>query len=329
MRNSFKDPAVQAEFVENGYVLLRTLSTEDAARVRDAACRFLPAAPQINDPQEGLYLSLFDHERRSSASEMVKQATAALVEDMLDDYYYATDHFIVKTPGSPMLPLHQHQPLTANIYEPVIHAWTTLDDVDDNNGALRVVPGSHALLRHVQSFNSPPYFAGFAHLVEERYAITVPMKAGETILFDRSLLHGSTPNSSPSLSIRMLSTLLPKESAFCILTEHGDGFEAHEVGSALTHIDAGLFCIAGGNLAGLKSAGWIKSRNMELNEAEFAGLLKLGQRIRPGYDPIDEVRSEIQRTRQASPWKTQLSTGRKVLSAWGDQMFKLGFADKA
>lgn len=312
MRNSFKDPALQAQFAKNGYLIIDLYSPQEAARIRAEAARLLPEEMRINDPQEALYLSLFDDDRRDRASDLVRSVATQPLEAMLDDYFDAASHIITKTPGTAALPMHQHQPVTADIFEPVIHAWTTLDDVDETNGALRVIPGSHSILRHVQSFDSKPFFSGFAPALEDRYAVTLPMRAGQAVLFERSLLHGSAPNSSSRPSIRLLSTLLPSESALCILDQRGETFEALEVGRSQVEIDPGLFCIHGGVPAGMKSAGQIQNRNMQISEAQFAALLRSGHKIRPGYDPIDTI--QIQ-TRPKAPWDHLVDASRALFHA--------------
>lgn len=290
MRNTFKEPDLQALFAEQGYVVVPLLSAEEAARHRKAALQCMPTDAKINDPQGALYNTTFGaEESRDAGNALADRVVRPMLEALFDDYRYEGGSVMAKLPGSDMLAMHQHQPLSSDIFEPSLHCWLTLDDVGAENGALRVIPGSHQILRHIQSFNSPPFFSSFAGALEERYAVTVPMRAGEAVLFERSLLHGSCPNRTARPTIRILSTLLPIESALCILAERGtDVFEALEVGDQ--SIDPGLYCIAGGDTSRLKSAGLLPNRNMPITEREFARLLRLGAKVRPGYDPVDEIR---------------------------------------
>lgn len=290
MRNSFKDPALQARFAAQGFVTLPLLTPEEAAARRAQVMALLPPAPGINDPQGALYSSMFDERRAAALSDMAAAIFEGAFEALLDDYRNEGACVLAKLPGTSALVMHQHQPMSDNIYEPALHCWLTLDDVGPDNGALRVVPGSHQIVRHVQSFNAPPYFQSFAQALEDRHAVTLSMRAGEAIVFDRSLLHGSCANTSAEPSIRLLAGAIPRESAFCILTEGaGETFEALAVGG--NQIDPSLYCIAGGNDANLRSRGKIPNRYEQITEAEFVALLARGERIRPGYDPIDQVRA--------------------------------------
>jgi hypothetical protein len=58
-----------------------------------------------------------------------------------------------------------------------------------------------------------------------------------------------------------------------------------------SEFEPGVFCMAGGELPDHRSAGILPSRNVQLTETEFAELLRSGARVRPGFDPIDEIRA--------------------------------------
>ncbi|MDN5751500.1 MAG: phytanoyl-CoA dioxygenase family protein, partial [Pseudonocardia sp.] len=69
----------------------------------------------------------------------------------------------------------------------VVTAMVLLDDADDENGALTVVPGSH--LGEVRADDEPPR-AGDAE------PVLVEAKAGSVVFFHSLVLHRSGPNRS-------------------------------------------------------------------------------------------------------------------------------------
>ncbi|MCA9837158.1 MAG: phytanoyl-CoA dioxygenase family protein [Trueperaceae bacterium] len=103
-----------------------------------------------------------------------------------------------KPPGSRGQALHQD-----NFYLQVqpgtcIAAWLALDDCDESNGCLQVVPGTH---------NTPELCPEEANLEESFTDVTVPlakgmqpvpmlMKAGDVLFFNGQLVHGSFPNTT-------------------------------------------------------------------------------------------------------------------------------------
>lgn len=72
--------------------------------------------------------------------------------------------------------------------------WIPLVDVDRNTGALRVVPGSHRWtqgLRPGGAATQPT--EGFQHALTHR-AETIPLRAGQAVIYDAALIHGSWGN---------------------------------------------------------------------------------------------------------------------------------------
>lgn len=301
----FCDAAHQTAFDELGFVIVPLLTSEEAQAMRRLAESHVPDRPAINDPQGGMYNSLFDPalERRIPAEldKLVKARIGALVEG-----YRSVGAFIMaKVANAGRLALHQHQPETSDIHTRVVHLWLTLQDVDHDSGALRVVPRSQRILRHVQSFRSQPYFLGFQQELEEDFATVVPMRAGEAIFMDGSLLHGSCPNRSGQAALRVFSVLLPSDQPLCILAEsEGHVFDAYAVEGM--EFDPALLCICESSLDGLEHKGRLDNRNELLTRQEFEALLNSSDRIAPGLDPIDAVRARLAMT-AARGWRARLS----------------------
>ncbi|KAJ8965837.1 hypothetical protein NQ317_013632 [Molorchus minor] len=109
--------------------------------------------------------------------------------------------FINKPPNAdPGFSLHPlHQDLHYFPFRPenrIVASWTALERVDEKNGCLYVVPGSHqgTLYRHEypEGYKNSLYHGvqGFEHLPKEH----VVMEKGDTVFFHPLILHGSGPN---------------------------------------------------------------------------------------------------------------------------------------
>ncbi|MDF2439699.1 MAG: phytanoyl-CoA hydroxylase, partial [Abditibacteriota bacterium] len=77
-------------------------------------------------------------------------------------------------------------------------AWLALDECDEENGCMRVVPGSHnwPILCPTEADTSASFTNITVPLPPESSPVPVPMQAGDVLFFNGSLVHGSFPNTS-------------------------------------------------------------------------------------------------------------------------------------
>lgn len=89
-----------------------------------------------------------------------------------------------------------------------ISTLTALEDVDEENGCLRLIPGSHLQgqidVNHLFDKDRKNKEVNIQVDVDESQAIPVPMKAGETLLFHCWTLHQSQGNFSENRDRRIL-----------------------------------------------------------------------------------------------------------------------------
>jgi phytanoyl-CoA hydroxylase len=77
-------------------------------------------------------------------------------------------------------------------------AWLALDDCDEENGCMRVVPGSHTwpVLCTTPADTSVSFTDVTVPIPEDQEVRPVRMRAGDVLFFNGSLVHGSYPNTS-------------------------------------------------------------------------------------------------------------------------------------
>lgn len=105
----------------------------------------------------------------------------------------ASNQLVFKHPGDAN-DYHWHQDNGFGPLEPQanVTCWTALDDTDERNGCLWIIPGSHreGVVEHSASRGRERIAVG----VDESEAVPVPMRAGECLLFHGNLLHTSKGN---------------------------------------------------------------------------------------------------------------------------------------
>jgi ectoine hydroxylase-related dioxygenase (phytanoyl-CoA dioxygenase family) len=123
-------------------------------------------------------------------------------------------HYICK-PGGDGLPVLWHQDGSYWPLEPmeVVTAWLAVDDSDEENGCMRVIPGSHRgpmLTHHRHQRDAVLGTEIRTEDLDESRAVDVRLPAGSVSLHHPMLVHGSNPNLSSrrrcGLTIRYIPT---------------------------------------------------------------------------------------------------------------------------
>jgi len=104
-----------------------------------------------------------------------------------------------KPPGTLGQALHQDEFYVRSVGGPCVAAWLALDQTDDENGGLHVVPGSQRTPVQ-RPHAADPTVSTSRHEVDVPpglHPTPVEMAAGDVLFFDGRLIHGSMPNRSP------------------------------------------------------------------------------------------------------------------------------------
>ncbi len=138
---------------------------------------------------------------------MLDERLYPILRDLVDDEPAAVQSmFYFKPPGARGQDLHQD-----NFYLRVrpgtcMAAWIAVDDADEENGGMMVVPGTKDMEIVCPEKSDPTLFFTTEH-VEPPAGLKpeiVKLKAGDVLFFNGSLIHGSYPNTSKTRFRRSL-----------------------------------------------------------------------------------------------------------------------------
>jgi ectoine hydroxylase-related dioxygenase (phytanoyl-CoA dioxygenase family) len=299
----FRDAEVQAEFERNGFVVRRILDDEEVAEARvrlDAAAA--GRSFERNDCEDTYYSSMF--EREPVFQSRLRDAMARIFYPKLDaelsDSRYFETSLLYKPPNSRALNVHQHVPITEQPFATSVFCWCALEDADENSGTLLLVPGSHHLLRFIRTLQTDEYFLDYRDEVTRRHAIPVPLKAGEAILFENSLLHGSVPNLTERPR-RAVLTIVMHEGAQHVLYQHDQSGETVMLDNDFDEIQIQTM-YPGGSQVAAREIGRLPAWDAKPTLEEFETLLQRGQRASKDSDPLAALRAE-----RAASWRGRLS----------------------
>ena len=162
------------------------------------------------DPSKELLRALHPHRFSEKALEwflhprMAEVLEALLARPALG----AQTMFYYKPPQSVGQAMHQDNFFLLAKPAVCIGAWTPIDDVDDENGCLRMVPESHQLGLICPDEDQADTEAHLKHgeinadEMAKHKAVPVCMRRGQTLLFGGHMIHGSGPNRSKTRSRR-------------------------------------------------------------------------------------------------------------------------------
>ena len=188
----FRDPEVQEQFDRDGYVMLDFASAEV---VKEIGAKFYALFPTL---PEGFSSGA------SIADDGVKQKLFSEMDMVLNQSMDATfinykklgSTFLCKAPGEKgHVGVHQDWTVVDEPKYASATVWIPTQDVDERNGALRVLPGSHRFFDKYRNNTIPFSYRGSEQLLWDNM-MTVPMKAGQAFVLNHAVIHGSAINNT-------------------------------------------------------------------------------------------------------------------------------------
>lgn len=217
----FLSDAQRDFYEENGYIIFKNLVNHDL--LDKCQQKFLDICEKKTQHNAMLVMKdqSLKHDKNINGEYLINKIQDWLNDDLL--YEYACDKSVVnivssiigkeitginsmiinKPPNAAAEfsshPLHQdlhYFPMRPS--HKIVASWTAMERIDELNGCLFVIPGSHklALLDHHYPRDSKYNLYHIATGYENAPTVNVVMEKGDTIFFHPLLLHGSGPNKS-------------------------------------------------------------------------------------------------------------------------------------
>ncbi|MEM7534487.1 MAG: phytanoyl-CoA dioxygenase family protein [Chloroflexota bacterium] len=211
-------------FQQNGYAVARGLFSEDEIAMYKQHYMDLRhngeyegdfAGVQISDGDINKADPLQQYPRMIHMHRWDETTLAWLLDDRIrqhlnaflgNDPYAVQSMLYFKPPGARGQALHQDQYYLRARPGTCVAAWLALDDCDENNGCLQVVPstGDLPVLCAVQADTTESFTDVTVPLSEEMQPEAMKMDAGDMLFFNGSVIHGSFSNRTESRFRRSL-----------------------------------------------------------------------------------------------------------------------------
>jgi ectoine hydroxylase-related dioxygenase (phytanoyl-CoA dioxygenase family) len=217
----FREEKLHAEFELNGFLVLNLLGDE---QVEELLSQY--NSNYFGNPS-GFYSTSFctDNKLKAELEEKVEEVVGAEVKKVFLPFRPLGSCYLSKAPGiEGAMPLHQDWTVVDESKFDSITIWIALQAVNQDNGALQVIPGSH---RFSKVLRSPFYQNPLSEIENELRAdlVTVNLKAGQAIVFSQALMHCSPANMTTQPRLAVTYGLIHSEAQllFYIKNDQGKG----------------------------------------------------------------------------------------------------------
>ena len=254
-RRVFKDPALDEAFHADGYVLMPWFGPDEVA---DLLERFA----QLGDPdrfgKEGFLadVELDDVAYKWKVFELLSEAYAPKMQQVLDDYVPFLATYITKAPGADSdMSLHQDWNFiderrfrSAFIWTPLVDTSAALD-----NGPIYIAAGTHQLDTLRGGGTLLPIWDGFGGVLEHAGLRCLDVAAGDAVIWDPAVAHYSSPNRSDQGRPVTLLATVPREADLCFFFGEADGKVTRVEADAELFIEHSMPALAQGVPEGARS----------------------------------------------------------------------------
>lgn len=206
-RPLFRDPSMQADFARNGYVVAPLLDRPALDRLAELWGEVRPGRiAGIWSNVHGTDTSVNDR-----VDALIRELVGPRVAELFDDCRVAGSTFLVKGTGAGSeSKLHQDWNNVDESVATSVALWCPLEDVDEGNGALQVIPGSHRWFGKLRGLTTSSVYLEFDDRLEP-FLRSLPVPAGTGVFYAHNLFHGSKDNRSDDDRVTVVAGILPRE----------------------------------------------------------------------------------------------------------------------
>lgn len=213
MYQVFFDKLLQSKFEQKGYVVISSLlNIEELNSLNNFILKF------ENEFVGAFHTTHFstDTAYKREVHEAITSIVFPRASCFINKFKPILGNFMIKNPSFEFsMDLHSDWTYVDEEKYYSMAIWVPLVDVDTENGCLGIIEGSHKITNKVRG----PLIRQSSRIHdkewEKNYGKFIPLKAGDAVIYNHSLLHFSPPNKTNEIRPAINLSVVPEE-ADCI-----------------------------------------------------------------------------------------------------------------
>jgi hypothetical protein len=194
---------------DKGYVIAGKLTEDQLSQLR----KLYSELHNFQQQEGGMFYSVYSRDvaYRKKVNDDIRAILKPTYDTLFHDYKTVINSYIVKVSGPESeFSLHQDSTGLDEMKYSCVSVWIPLQDTNNTNGCLSVVPHSHKMFSPYRGISFPQQFENISNTVR-KYLQPIEMKAGEILLFDNRLVHTSGVNSLGEDRVVVMSGIFPSD----------------------------------------------------------------------------------------------------------------------
>ncbi|MFT4543879.1 MAG: hypothetical protein ACI9EQ_000329 [Bacteroidia bacterium] len=194
----FRDSALEKQLLDVGYIVAPFFLESELEEIQNFYFNIHPDEKiNLQGAMNGIHMTTWsgNYGYKKMVERFLENSFSKGCARLLKDHRIFNSVFIAKEKGnSTQFTLHQDWTVVDESKDYSINIWVPLKDVDENNGAVWLIPNSHKLEQPIRGAGC--LHTGYNEQIKEleNHLQCVKVKAGEALIFFHTTVHGSPAN---------------------------------------------------------------------------------------------------------------------------------------
>lgn len=196
--HTLKNKALESEINHLGFSTIQLIGDQKVKQIQDFFNSIF-GTDRSKYPSSYSSVSCVSASDRRKIHDYIQHTIQNELSEIFDDFKVGITLLYSRHPDNNyFLDWHSDPSIILNeSTEPVYGFWCPLVDIDHTSGGFILVPGSHRLSNKLNgSYQTWDWMLSENRRILDKYGVGFNLKAGEAIIFDTRIVHGSKPNYS-------------------------------------------------------------------------------------------------------------------------------------